>query len=100
MIEERPVDVTESRWVVDKPSYQVHFWRQCNDPEPPTVPLWASEIHRLVGVSDVADALDWAQAHAGGRRVVLYAEVDRGPNVGLVQLRGVDPTRTVRWTTP
>lgn len=93
MIEERPVDVTESRWVVGEPSYQVQFWRQLSDPEPPLMPLWESEVHRLVGVNDVADALGWAEAHAGGRRIVIYAEIDRGPNVGLVRVRGVDPTR-------
>jgi hypothetical protein len=94
MIEERPIEIDESRWVVGEPSYQIQFWRKMNDPAPPLVPMWASELHRIVGVEDVEEALAWAEANAAGRRVVVYAEVDRAPNIGLVRLRGKDPTRT------
>lgn len=93
MIEERPIQIDEIRWVVLKPSYQVQYWRKLNDPLPPLVPMWESELHRIDGVEDVEEALAWAEANANGRRVVLYAEVDRGPEAGLVCLRGVDPTR-------
>jgi hypothetical protein len=93
LIEERPVDVMESRWVVSQPSYQVQFWHQLNDPEPPLVPLWSCYSTRLVGVSEATEALAWAEARANGRRIVLYAEVDRGDDVGLVRLHGIDPTR-------
>lgn len=93
MIEEQPVDVLESRWVVDTPTYQVHFWRQRSNPRPPAKPLWSSELHRLVGVRSVHEALEWAESHAGSRTVAVYAEVDRGEDLGLVLIYGTDPTR-------
>lgn len=89
---EHPIEL-EARWVVDVPSYQVVFWRKRNDPEPPLVPLWSAEPHRLRGITDVSEVLAWAEANANGRDVAIYAEIDRGPNQGLVLLRGVDPTK-------
>lgn len=91
---EQPVDVTERRWVITGPSYQVQFWQKLNDPGPPLVPLWESEVHRLSEVSDVREILDWAKSNTAGRLVVIHAEVDRGDNTGLVGLYGSDPTRS------
>ena len=86
-------NVLEPRWVVEEPSYRVVFWTKLNDPEPPLVPLWSETSHTLRGVSDVTQALTWAEENAEGRQVCVYAEVDRGPDLGFVLLRGTDPTR-------
>jgi hypothetical protein len=91
MIEEYPIEL-EARWVVDQPTYQVVFWHKLNDPDPPLVPLWSEEPHRLRDVVDVSEVLTWANAHAEGREVAIYAEVDRGPDQGLVLVVGRDPT--------
>jgi hypothetical protein len=91
VIVEFPI-VLDSRWVIDEPTYQVVFWRKHNDPEPPLRPLWGSEPHRLREVADLNEVLVWAETHANGRLVAIYAEVDRGPDQGLVLLRGRDPT--------
>lgn len=93
MIEDLPVDMSESRWVVEAPSYQIHFWKQLSTPAPPARPLWESDLHRLVGIGSVDEALQWAEAHSDGRMIAVYAEVDRGEaNRGLVLLKGTDPT--------
>jgi hypothetical protein len=92
VIEERPFDILEERWLVETPSYQIQFWSQLDDPERATMPLWKCETHRIVGAEDVNDALDWAKAHAIGRRIALYAEVDRGPDQGVILIFGKDPT--------
>lgn len=90
---ELPVDIAESRWVEDQPTYQVHFWTKLNDPGPPFAPLWSKDAYRLAGVTDVHDVLEWAKARANGREIAIYAEVDRGHDRGDVRLVGVDPTR-------
>jgi hypothetical protein len=71
---------------------QVVFWYKLNDPDPPLVPLWSEEPHRLRGIADVSEVLAWAEAKANGRDLTIYAEIDRGPDRGLVLVRGVDPT--------
>jgi hypothetical protein len=71
---------------------QVVFWYKLNDPDPPLVPLCSEEPHRLRGIADVSEVLAWAEAKANGRDLTIYAEIDRGPDRGLVLVRGVDPT--------
>jgi len=71
---------------------QVVFWYKLNDPDPPLVPLWSEEPHRLRGIADVSEVLAWAEAKANGRDLTIYAAIDRGPDRGLVLVRGVDPT--------
>jgi len=71
---------------------QVVFWYKLNDTDPPLVPLWSEEPHRLRGIADVSEVLAWAEAKANGRDLTIYAEIDRGPDRGLVLVRGVDPT--------
>lgn len=92
MIEERPVDRYEVRWVEDEPTYQVHFWKRLNAPDPPLRPMWLQDSYRLTGVAGVQEAHEWAQARADGRDIAIYAELDRGDQHGLVRLMGFDPT--------
>lgn len=92
MIEELPVDIAEARWVEDSPTYQVVFWKRMNDPEPPLRPMWWSDATRLAGVGDIREVLEWAEAHAEGREIAIYAELDRGKEHGNVRLLGIDPT--------
>jgi hypothetical protein len=82
------------RWVEFPPAYQVHFWKHAstNPPPPGQEPMWSVVEYRLTGAENVKHVLEWAEAHAGGREFVLYAEVDRGTSRGLVQLLGIDPT--------
>jgi hypothetical protein len=96
-MEEQEIDIREGRWAEpsdpDGPAstYQIEFWTKANDPAPPLAPMWQVETTRLAGVSDVREALAWAEEHARGRHMTIYVEVDRG-GLGRVRLVGVDPT--------
>lgn len=82
-MDERPVDIAEARWVEDDPTYQVVFWKGAG---------W-SDHTRLAGVKDIHEVLAWAEAHADGRDIAIYVELDRGKEHGHLRLLGVDPTR-------
>jgi hypothetical protein len=91
-MEELPVDIAEARWYEDEPTYQVVFWQKLNDPDPPLRPMWWSHSTRLAGVKDIYEVLEWAEAHADGRDIAIYVELDRGKENGNIRLLGVDPT--------
>ena len=92
-IEAHSVAVDDRRWLQEEPVYRVYFWTQESFPEPPDVPFWSCEPLRLTGTSEVPEVLQWATENSAGRSFTVYAEVNRGTNIGLVHLAGVDPTR-------
>ncbi|MBM4595323.1 hypothetical protein [Micrococcus luteus] len=77
-----PVDPRYATELDDHPSYRVDF--RTGDS--------ASDEWRLTGASGVAEVLEWAAEHAGGRSVVVYAECILVDGVRLVRLSGQDPT--------
>ena len=86
-------DPRQTGFEVGEPAYHVHFWSQ------PTAPaaarqeevMWHCEEWRLSEAGDVEEVLAWAEANAGGRHVVVWAEVRCGDELGLVRLLGRDP---------
>lgn len=84
----------EPRQVRDHPTYRVNFWER---PWPDTV--WQLDAFALTEANDVAEAMQWAEDHARGRRFELFVEADdeavhdfqtpRQSN--LIRLAGTDP---------
>ena len=91
----RPIDPRDETWGVDDPDYRVYFWSR--PPGPPEIPIdsvmWVCEEYEISGAPDVDAVLDWARATVGPDRLfTMYVVVKSGTDVGLVRLRGVDPT--------
>jgi hypothetical protein len=85
----RRVEPRDTRWELDHPSYQVHFWaRAAHSNAAPT----STEFE--ITDSDVADVLGWAQRTAGARTFALYVVCDLGDAKGLVRLAGGGPDQT------
>lgn len=81
-----PVDPRDTEWEFVPLAYRVYFWQQLPGNG------WLSDECRITDEADVERVLEWAHAHADGRRFVLYAEfagATSGP--GLIQLHGEDP---------
>ena len=90
-MEVRPIDprAEQGFWGTDPVhDYRVTFWRR-----------GASSEFEVRGATDVHEVLEWAEREALVREstYTLFANVDRGPDRGLVWLAGVDPTV---WSRP
>ena len=86
----------DETWAEDDPIYRVYFWSR--PPGPPEIPIdrimWRSEEYEISGAPDVDAVLAWARATVGPERLfTMYLVVKRGEDVGLLRLRGVDPTQ-------
>lgn len=90
------VDPRDIKWEVASPIYRVYFWSQAD--LPPGVPGerggWRSEEWRLAGSLDVHEVLAWAEQRKDGRTYTLHVEINTEQGAGMVDLAGVDPTRT------
>jgi hypothetical protein len=81
-----PVDPRDQRWEVWNPPYRVRFWRSSG----------SSSASREIEVSggDVELVLDWAEGEAAGEEsFAVFVAVERTDGLGLIRLRGDDPTR-------
>ncbi|WPO87595.1 hypothetical protein SCB71_04945 [Herbiconiux sp. KACC 21604] len=75
------------------PNYRVNFWQQARSSD------WSLEAFVLTDVRDVREALEWVEAHRGGRRFELFVkvEVDAVESIetprtgGLIRLVGENP---------
>jgi hypothetical protein len=84
----------EPRDSVELPWFRVNFWEQ-----PSAEWAWTLEAHILTDAHDISEVLHWVEEHARGRRVEVFAEVDREPEpkyasprtTALVRLLGIDP---------
>lgn len=76
----QPIDPRDTSWRIDTPPYRVYFFDEHH----------AADEWRLDGVTDVYQAISWADEHAAGRTYVLYVEVAENGR-GLVRLVGTDP---------
>jgi hypothetical protein len=83
------------RWEVHDPIYRVDFWHQL--PPPPGVRPemmgYKQDVYRLSDVETFNDVRAWAEANANRRTFVIYAEIIRGTERGIIRLDGTDPTR-------
>jgi hypothetical protein len=95
VIIEEPIDPRDTEWEIDDPAYRVYFSRQSIAPsEVPQEHMgYACHEHRLSGVADVAEVLDWTQHRVQpDQTYVLYVEHRDAGRPGLLRLMGVDPT--------
>ena len=80
------------------PAYQVEFWTHLASNLPDTAPEkvgYKKDAYLLTDATDVREVTAWADEHAEGRIVVIYAVIrDRGDGHGrgLFHLSGLDPT--------
>jgi hypothetical protein len=101
------VDPRTGGWEEYGQRYRVYFWEQGFPPPSGARGEnvgYASDEYEVSGVNDVFEVIAWANRNSGARQGVvypgsdrtytLYAVVDRGDNLGLVHLAGVDPTST------
>ena len=79
-----PRDVTRE---VDYPTYRVYFWTQGGS---------ASDEWRVTNAANVHEVLAWADGRVGdGRSYQVFVEATtemEGQGLGLLRLRGADPT--------
>lgn len=78
MVEARQLDLDESSamWQVAPGTYQVEFWKHLAYLAPETPPEkvgYAKEAWLLTNAADVWEAGAWADDHAEGRIVLIYA---------------------------
>ena len=102
----RSVDPRTGGWEVWTQKYRVYFWERGFPPEGSEVRAqnvgYASDEYEISGALDVFEVIAWASRHSGAgrgrvypgsdRTYTLFAVVERGDDVGLVHLAGVDPT--------
>lgn len=86
-------DPRDGRWEESGSAYRVRYLglKTESRTDPPLV-YECTEIG-LSDVTDVSEALRWAEDNADGRTFTLYALVDRRRERGLVHLAGTDPTK-------
>ena len=94
----RPLErdaVKAIRWEVHEPIYRVDFWHQL--PAPPggrqEMMGYKQDAYHLSDVENFDQVRSWADANAGGRSFVIYAEISRGGERGIIRVHGIDPTR-------
>lgn len=93
MIIEEPIDPRDTEWEIDDPAYRVYFWRRTVAPSGVPREHVGCHEHRLTGVVDVAEVLDWARRTARpDETFVLYVEHRDAGRPGLLRLMGVDPS--------
>lgn len=79
----RQASPLDMNWHADLPAYRVYFWDGSSSHE-----------YELSDCHNVREAITWADENAGARRTyTLYVVVDRGGEMGLVRLFGIDPTK-------
>lgn len=79
---------------MESPTFRVNFWERESREQ-----AWGLDAYVLTDVEDVAEVLQWVHQHAGGRRFVVFAEIDQEPvgqfesprTTTLVRLLGSDP---------
>jgi hypothetical protein len=81
------VDPRDVTWEVGHPTYRVYFWIQDGS---------ASAEWRVTNAANVIDVFAWADERVGeGRSYQVFVEVAtemEGQGLGLLRLRGADPT--------
>lgn len=82
------VDPRDTTWEVDRPAYRVYFWRKLDGGVDAD---WASEEWQVEG-ADVLEVLAWADNDASRRPYTLYVCGTYDRELGLIRLRGHDPT--------
>jgi hypothetical protein len=85
-MEATAIDPRDTMWEADDAAYRVYFWR--GSPES----AWASEEWRLTG-ADIEQVLEWSKAQAAGRYVAIWVEAIDNGQLGMIRLRGWEPTR-------
>jgi hypothetical protein len=88
----------EPRISIEAPGFRVNFWQR-QSPES----AWSLEAFVLTDVQDVYEALRWAEEHAQGRQLEVFAEVDGQSasqfdvprTTALLRLLGSDPNAGV-----
>lgn len=91
-----PTDPRDGRRETTPSGYRVDFWEPLGNlgPRPLRVGVQHSQAtFELTGAPDVAEALEWARANAGGRTFTLHAIYDDGSEQTLVHLFGINPTK-------
>lgn len=77
------VDPRDTSWECPQPVYRVYFWSGPG----------LSDEYRLVGASDVHEAIAWADERLpDGDQYLLYVEQSDAGRLGLVRLAGTEPT--------
>jgi len=77
---------------MDGQVYRVYFWQAPAHPDG----MYSCWEMRVTDVDSITEVLDWSAAHADGREVVIYLELDEQPGTpgaerGLIRLHGHDP---------
>jgi hypothetical protein len=82
------------RWQVDDPLYRVDFWHQLQTPPGARQETmgYKQDSYRLTEANGFGEVLAWAEANSDGRSYVIYVELSRGGERGIVRLEGSDPT--------
>jgi hypothetical protein len=80
------VDPRDVTWEVDHPTYRVYFWTQDGS---------ACDEWRVTDAANIHDVLAWADERVGEQRSYqVFVEASAGSELGLLRLRGTDPTST------
>lgn len=74
-----PRNVSEE---VPDPVYRVDFWDESR----------SSHENRLENAGSIDEVLVWAEANHHGRYVVIWAEYNYEGGIGMLRLRGWEPT--------
>jgi hypothetical protein len=81
------VDPRDVTWEADHPTYRVYFWTHDGS---------ACDEWRVTDAANVHDVLAWSDEQVGeGRSYQVFVEVSaerEEQGVGLLRLRGADPT--------
>jgi hypothetical protein len=90
----------EPHQYIESPSFRVNFWSRQSLGH-----AWALDAFVLTEVADVTEVVQWADEHADGRRVEVFAEFPNEPvgsfteprQSNLLRLLGSDPNEGVRY---
>lgn len=89
LVKATQVDPRDITWEVEHPTYRVHFWTHEGS---------ACDEWRVTEAADVHEVLAWADQRVGeGRGYQVFVEVAPESGLGLLRLRGSDPTAPSAW---
>ena len=89
LVRATPVDPRDITWEVEHPTYRVYFWSHDGS---------ACDEWRVTEAPDVHEVLAWAEQRVGeGRSYQVFVEVAPESGLGLLRLRGSDPTAPSAW---